>query len=72
MARVDPPVWFFHGSLDRTVPLALGRSLYQLAPQPKHWAEWPLGHSNLQTDPSGRYDAAWREIVASCQAQPKP
>ena len=72
MALVDPPVWFFHGSLDDTVPIALGRSLYQLAPQPKHWAEWPLGHSNLQTDPSGRYGAVWREIAASCQVQPKP
>jgi hypothetical protein len=71
MARIDPPVWFFHGSLDRTVPIALGRSLYQLAPQPRHWAEWPLGHSNLQTDPSGRYGAAWGEIVASCSALPK-
>jgi hypothetical protein len=71
IARVDPPVWFFHGSLDRTVPIALGRSLYQLAPQPKHWVEWPLGHSNLQTDPSGRYGVAWEEIAASCRAQPK-
>jgi hypothetical protein len=71
IARVDPPVWFFHGSLDRTVPIALGRSLYQLAPQPKQWTEWPLGHSNLQTDPSGRYGVAWEEIAASCRAQPK-
>ena len=72
IAKVDPPLWFFHGSLDRTVPIALGRSLYRLAPEPKHWAEWPLGHSNLQTDPSGRYSAAWDEIAASCRAQPKP
>lgn len=72
IARVDPPLWFFHGSLDRTVPIALGRALYRLAPEPKHWAEWPLGHSNLQTDPSGHYDAAWREIAASCRAQRKP
>ena len=71
IAKVDPPLWFFHGSLDRTVPIALGRSLYQLAPEPKHWAEWPLEHSNLQLDPSGRYGAAWGEIAASCLAQPK-
>ena len=72
IARVDPPLWFFHGSLDDTVPLAIGRSLFDQALQPKHWAEWPLGHSNLQTDPSGRYDAAWREIAEFCRAQPKP
>jgi pimeloyl-ACP methyl ester carboxylesterase len=71
IAQVDPPVWFFHGSADQTVPLVLGRSLFDLAPPPKHWSEWPLGHSNLQTDPSGRYDAAWREIAAACRAQPK-
>jgi hypothetical protein len=72
IARVDPPLWFFHGSGDNTVPISLGRSLFEMAPAPKHWAEWPLGHSNLQTDPSGRYDAAWREIAAACRAQPKP
>ena len=72
IAKVDPPLWFFHGSLDGTVPISLGRSLFEQSPQPKHWAEWPLGHSNLQTDPSGRYDAAWREIVAACRAQRKP
>jgi pimeloyl-ACP methyl ester carboxylesterase len=71
IARVDPPLWFFHGSGDDTVPMALGRALFELAPSPKHWAEWPLGHSNLQTDSSGRYDAAWREIATVCRAQPK-
>jgi len=72
IARVDPPLWFFHGSRDQTVPLVLGRALFELAPSPKRWAEWPLRHSNLQTDPSGRYDAAWREIAQSCRANPKP
>ncbi len=72
IARVDPPLWFFHGSGDATVPIALGWALFEMAPSPKHWAEWPLGHSNLQTDPSGRYDAAWREIAAVCNAQSKP
>jgi pimeloyl-ACP methyl ester carboxylesterase len=72
IAHVDPPVWFLHGRRDDTVPLVLGRALFDLAPSPKHWAEWPLGHSNLQLDPSGRYDAAWRDIAESCRAQPKP
>lgn len=67
IAGVDPPLWFFHGSQDKTVPISLGWALFEQAPPPKHWAEWPLGHSNLQTDPSGRYDAAWREIAASCR-----
>lgn len=68
IAQVDRPVWFLHGSRDDTVPLALGRRLYEQAPEPRHWREWPLGHSNLQTDPSGAYDQTWRDIVASCGA----
>ena len=72
IARVDPPLWFLHGSTDGTVPIALGRALFELAPSPKHWGEWPLGHSHLQTDPTGRYDAAWRDIAAACRAQLKP
>lgn len=72
IARVDPPLWFFHGSRDNTVPLSLGRALFEWAPSPKQWFEWPLGHSNLQTDPSGRYDAVWREIAASCRAPSRP
>jgi hypothetical protein len=30
--------------------------------------DWPLRHSNLQTDSSGRYDAVWRTLATSCQA----
>lgn len=68
IAQVDPPVWFFHGKEDNTVPIALGRRLFDAAPSPKHWMEWPLRHSNLQTDSTGRYDAAWRSLAQSCQA----
>lgn len=68
IAQVGVPVWFLHGSRDDTVPLALGRRLYERAPEPRHWREWPLGHSNLQTDPSGAYDQTWRDIAASCGA----
>lgn len=63
---VDPPVWFLHGSRDDTVPLALGRRLYDAAPSPKQWREWPLGHSNLQTDPTGGYAQTWRDIAGAC------
>lgn len=68
IAQVDMPVWFLHGSKDDTVPLALGRRLYDQAPEPRTWREWPLGHSDLQTDPSGAYDQTWRDIAASCGA----
>ena len=68
IAQVDQPVWFLHGSRDDTVPLSLGRRLYEQAPEPRTWREWPLGHSDLQTDPTGVYDQTWRDIAASCDA----
>lgn len=67
IADVDPPVWFLHGSRDDTVPMALGRQLFEAAPQPRYWHEWPLGHSNLQDDPGGDYAQVWREIASRCR-----
>lgn len=66
IAQVDAPVWFLHGSRDRTVPPVLGRRLYEQAPQNRQWHDWPLDHSDLHTDPTGRYDQVWRQIHASC------
>jgi uncharacterized protein len=68
MAQVDVPVWFLHGSLDKTVPLSLGRRLFEQAPEPRHWRQWPMGHSNLQDEPSGGYARTWAEIARSCEA----
>jgi pimeloyl-ACP methyl ester carboxylesterase len=67
IGAVTPPVWFLHGENDQTVPIALGKRLFEAAPEPKHWAQWPLDHSNLQTDPTGRYGQTWREIRATCE-----
>lgn len=65
---VDGPVWFLHGSEDRTVPMELGRRLFDAAPQPKTWRTWPLDHSNLQTDVTGGYEQVWKDIAAQCSA----
>ena len=70
IADVRPPVWFLHGEDDKTVPLYLGRRLFDQAPAPKHWSQWPLAHSDLHTDPSGRYEQVWREIAATCEKAP--
>jgi uncharacterized protein len=68
IGHVDGPVWFLHGSQDDTVPMALGRRMFERAPEPKFWREWPLDHSNLQTDPTGRYAQTWKDIAAQCDA----
>ncbi len=67
MASVKPPVWSLHGENDNTVPMRLGQRLFKRAPEPKTWVQWPLGHSNLHTDPTGRYDQVWRDIRATCE-----
>lgn len=65
---VSPPVWFLHGENDHTVPISLGKRLFDAAPAPKHWSQWPLRHSNLHTDPTGRYDQVWQQIRTACEA----
>ena len=37
IASLRAPVLFFHGDRDRTVPIELGRRLYELAPEPKRF-----------------------------------
>lgn len=70
IGEVAPPVWFLHGSRDDTVPPALGRRLYEMAPEPRHWVQWPLGHSDLHTDPGGDYDRTWQAIRSACKTAP--
>ena len=66
IADVHGPLWMLHGTQDTTVPIELGRRLYDAAPGPKTWLELPLAHSNLQTDTSGQYDALWQSVKAAC------
>lgn len=66
MAQVALPVWFLHGSQDTTVPMTLGRRLFELAPEPRQWRQWPMGHSDLQRETTGGYRQTWAEIVQSC------
>jgi uncharacterized protein len=70
IGKVQPPVWFLHGDNDTTVPSYLGQRLFDLAPSPKTWVHWPLEHSNLHTDSTGRYDQLWRDIGAACDQAP--
>lgn len=66
IGHVRGPVWFLHGSEDTTVPMAQGRRLHDMAPPPKFWRDWPLGHSNLHTDATGSHDQAWQDIANAC------
>ncbi len=61
IARVKIPVLFLHGALDRTVPIELGRRLFDAVQSPKEFVEFPEGtHSELHTEDSARYQRALR------------
>ncbi len=72
IADVQGPLWLLHGTQDSTIPIALGRQLFEAAPEPKTWLELPYAHSNLQTDTSGQYYALWRSVLATCEAPERP
>jgi uncharacterized protein len=61
IARVKIPILFLHGSLDRTVPIELGRKLFEVVKSPKEFVEFPEGtHSELHTEDPVRYQRALR------------
>lgn len=68
IGEVHGPIWMLHGREDRTVPIELGRRLFEAAPQPKLWLDLPGDHSDLQDDRSGRYDRVWQEVKQHCAA----
>ncbi len=70
LRSVAVPVRVWHGSADRTVDVSMGRELFDAIGAPKVWETWPLDHSNLQDDPSGRYAQRWRELAQECPLRP--
>jgi pimeloyl-ACP methyl ester carboxylesterase len=67
IGRVDPPVWFIHGELDRTVPLEIGLRAFAMAPPPKQWVALPMGHSNLHQIEGDGYARVWRDVAKHCE-----
>jgi len=50
VAAIHAPLFAFHGSADALIPIALGRQLYDAAPEPKTFLEIPgTGHDDVQT-----------------------
>jgi fermentation-respiration switch protein FrsA (DUF1100 family) len=48
IANIRAPLLFFHGDRDEIIPLKLGRSLFEAAPEPKYFIEVPgAGHNDL-------------------------
>lgn len=66
IADIQAPLLMLHGSADRTVPMALGRRLFDAAPgSDKQWVAIEGGsHSALQADDPLRYRQALHSLIA--------
>jgi uncharacterized protein len=64
------PLLIIHGTEDRTIPFAQGRSLYNLAPQPKRfYAIEGAGHTNLHEAGGDTYVRVLREFLTDSVAR---
>ena len=64
IGKVDAPILMMHGAADTTVPIELGRQLYEAAPAGTRWVEFPLGsHSGLDRDAPQQHTQAVRDLI---------
>jgi hypothetical protein len=55
IASIHAPLMMFHGDADTLIPIALGRRLFDAAPEPKTWLTIPgTGHNDVQTPAAER------------------
>ncbi len=51
ISRLDRPLLVMHGDRDRTVPEAMGKRIFDAAPEPKRYVSFPAsGHSDISAD----------------------
>jgi fermentation-respiration switch protein FrsA (DUF1100 family) len=55
IGAIHSPLMIFHGDVDGLIPMALGRKLFDAAPEPKTWLTVPgTGHNDVQTPEAER------------------
>ena len=65
IGQVDAPILMLHGSADNTVPMALGRALFEAAPAGTQWVEFPGGsHSGLDRESPALYRQSVQGMIA--------
>jgi fermentation-respiration switch protein FrsA (DUF1100 family) len=73
LAKIDrnkAPLFIFHGANDTLIPLALGRALFEAAPEPKTWLTVDgVGHNDVQTPEAER---AVLDFLAQLPLPPPP
>ena len=71
IGRVDAPILMLHGGADNTVPVALGRRLFEAAPKGTRWVEIENGsHSGLDREAPQQYRQAVRDLIHRLQPGP--
>jgi alpha-beta hydrolase superfamily lysophospholipase len=71
ISQVRAPLLMLHGDQDSTIPLSLGRQLFEAANPPKQWVEIAGGqHSDLNLVAREKYQAALAAFKATYLSQP--
>ena len=66
IGMLQVPLLIFHGERDDIVPLAMGKELFEAAPQPKNFYPIPRAGHNDTYDRGGRgYWQQWQEFLAT-------
>jgi fermentation-respiration switch protein FrsA (DUF1100 family) len=65
IAKVRAPLLFFHGDRDEIIPVKLGRSLFEAAPEPKYFTKVPgAGHNDLVETAGSSYRERLHEFYS--------
>ena len=70
IGRVSAPVLVIHGVDDATIPFAMGREVYEAAPEPR--AFLPIvgaDHSDCYLVGGEKYWEAWRELMEKSESR---
>lgn len=64
IGKIDAPILMMHGTADKTVPIELGRGLYEAAPAGTRWVPFDGGtHSGLDKEQPQQYREAVQGVI---------
>jgi len=64
IGKIDAPIVMMHGTADKTVPIGLGRALYEAAPAGTRWVPFENGtHSSLDKEQHALYEQTVRSVI---------